>query len=339
MRRATVLLALLAGAAGMAGTPASLRIDQVQVIGSHNSYRPYPSPEARARIVAAAPGEWPALAYGHPPLAEQLDRGLRQVELDVAPDPRGGAYAAPGDADPAMAAPGAKVLHIPGIDTDSHCRSFRACLTILRGWSDRHRGHAPVFVLVNAGDAGGARFDAANLAALDRDIRAVMGPGRIVTPDAVRGRAATLRDAVTRDHAWPTMARAAGRFLFVLDGSTAHQDAYRAGHPSLRGRAMFAFFDRDVPEAVVFNIQDPSTGRDRIAALVRQGFIVRTRADEGLAEPRANDRRRLDAAIASGAQWISSDLYDGAANPERLPYRAAFAGGALSRCDPVTASC
>lgn len=341
MKRAFLVM-LLVGATA-AASPTALRIDQMQVTGSHNSYRPYPSPAARARIASALPAEWPALAYGHPPLEAQLALGLRQIELDVAPDPAGGAFSAfhaDADADTkaAMAAPGAKVLHIAGVDMESHCLTFRACLGILRHWSDRHPDHPPIFVLVNSGDAGGARFDAANLAALDRDIRDTIGESRLITPDLVRGRAKTLR-AGARAGGWPTMAAAAGRFLFVLDGSAAHQAAYRAGHPSLAGRAMFAFTEGEGPDAVIFNIQNPLTDGARIRDLVRQGFIVRTRADEGLAEARAGDRRRLDAAIASGAQWISTDMYEGVPDPEKLDYRVSFPGGLLARCDPVNAGC
>jgi hypothetical protein len=340
----TLALLAIAAASGTAVPPRQdLRLDQVQLIGSHNSYRPYPSPQLRARLAGAGPAEWAGLAYGHPPLEAQLALGLRQLELDVAPDPDGSAYAAPyGNADAAtrriMAAPGAKVLHIAGFDTETHCLTLRLCLATLRHWSDQHPGHGPVMVLVNTGDAGGARFDAGNLAALDADILAEIGRERLVTPDDVRHTLPTLRAAAIA-HRWPSMARAAGSFLFVLDGSTAHEDAYRADHPSLRGRAMFGFYPDDADEAAVFNIQDPVAEGERIRRLVRAGFIVRTRADVGLKEARAADRRRLDAAIASGAQWISSDLYEGATNPERLAYRAALPGGVLSRCNPVTARC
>ncbi len=343
MRRVPTLLAMLAFLPGASAAP-DLRIDQLQLIGSHNSYRPYPSPHGRARIEAAAPREWPELAYGHPPLETQLALGLRQIEIDVAPDPVGGAYAAPyAAADPdtraAMAAPGAKVLHIAGLDTEVHCLTFRACLAILRHWSDRNPQHTPVAVLVNSGDAGGQHFDAAALDALDAEIIAAMGPDRLITPDLVRGKAPTLRDAVTRAHRWPTLHQAAGRFMFVLDGSEAHESVYRTGHASLAGRMMFGFYDEAAPEAAVFNIGNPIAQAARIRKLVDAGFIVRTRADEGGVEARANDRRRLDMAVGSGAQWISTDFYEGVPDPAGLAYRVTLPGGGLSRCNPRTARC
>ncbi|WP_082740996.1 MULTISPECIES: Ca2+-dependent phosphoinositide-specific phospholipase C [Sphingomonas] len=335
-------------AATVEGLPASLRIDQMRVLGSHNSYKPYPDAAAEARIRALAPAEWEALAYGHPSLETQLTLGLRQIEIDVAPDPVGGLYAEPylmttPESRAAMTAPGAKVLHIAGLDVASHCLTFRACLDTLRRWSDAHPDHLPITVLVNAAafePAPGrwphaARFDAAGLDALDADLAAVIGRDHIITPDAVRGLDATLAAAI-RAHRWPRLADARGRFLFVLDGSDAYEDLYRTGHPSLRGRLMFGYYPEDAPEASVFNIQDARREGAHIRQLVSAGFLVRTRADADTREARAKDRSRLDAAIASGAQFVSTDYYDGAPDPANFGYRAALPGG-WHDCDPVTA--
>ncbi|MGU3391142.1 Ca2+-dependent phosphoinositide-specific phospholipase C [Sphingomonas sp. M1A8_2b] len=333
------------------GLSATLRLDQIQLLGSHNSYKRYPSADEEARIRTLAPQYWHELDYGHPPLEAQFAIGIRQIEIDVAPDPQGGLYATPYQmAAPAtrtaMTAPGAKVLHFPQIDIESHCLTFRACLAILRRWSDRHPDHLPVTVLVNASDyppiAGSwlhdAKFEAGDLDALDTDIRTVMGEARLIVPDGVRGDHASLAEAV-RAHAWPTLAASKGRFLFVLDGDERHYDLYRAGHPSLRGRAMFGYYDERSPEAAVFNIQDPRGEAARISRLVREGFLVRTRADADTKEARANDRTRLDAAVASGAQYVSSDYYDGVPNPHGYAYRASLPGDVLKRCDPVAARC
>ncbi len=333
------------------GLPATLRLDQVQLLGSHNSYKRYPSADEEARIRTLAPQYWDELDYGHPPIEAQIAIGIRQIEIDVAPDPQGGLYATPYQmAAPAtrkaMMAPGAKVLHFPQIDIESHCLVFRDCLGILRRWSDRHPDHLPVTVLVNASDfppiAGSwlhdAKFEAADLDALDTDIRTVMGEDRLIVPDGVRGDHESLAAAV-RAHAWPTLAASKRRFLFVLDGDERHYALYRAGHSSLRGRAMFGYYDERAPEAAVFNIQDPRGEQARIGRLVRAGYLVRTRADADTREARGNDSTRLDAAIASGAQYVSSDYYDGVPNPHGYAYRASLPGDVLKRCNPVAARC
>src|SRR5260370_33645424 len=62
-----------------------VKLNQIQVIGSHNSYhKGIASNEAKlwqAKYAEAFKG----LDYSHPPLAKQLDRGVRQSELDIYP--------------------------------------------------------------------------------------------------------------------------------------------------------------------------------------------------------------------------------------------------------------
>jgi hypothetical protein len=360
-------LALLAGAAlarppkahsapiantSVADTPAidQLRLDQVRMLGSHNSYRKFPSPAEEARIKAADPKGWAELDYGHPPLESQLALGLQQFEIDVAPDPQGGLYAKPyADATPEvralMAAPGAKVLHIAGLDTEAHCLTFRKCLTIFARWSDAHPNHEPVVILVNSSDPDrlpglfdhDVKFDQAGIDALNQDVFEVIGRRRLVTPDDVRGTHATLREAVLAK-AWPTLGAMRGKFLFILDGADAHEAFQRAGHASLRGRAMFGWFDEAAPEAAVFNVQDPAADQARIRRMVAEGFIVRTRSDANVVEARTRDGARMKAALSSGAQIVSTDYYAGAPDPEGFGFIVDFEGPML-RCNEVVTTC
>jgi len=327
-----------------------LKLNQTRAEGSHNSYRKFPSPAEAQRIRTLAGKYWQGLDYGHPPLESQLALGLHQFEIDVAADPKGGLYAGPyADATPEikalMSAPGAKVMHVPGLDTESHCLTFRTCLAIFARWSDAHPGHDPIVILVNSVDwparpglwPNDAIFTPADIDAVNEDIMDVIGKARVVTPDEVRGAHASLREAVMAG-GWPTVAAARGRFLFVLDGNGAHETFLRAGHPSLSGRMMFGWFDEDQPEAAVFNIQDPRKDLDRIKRLIGEGFIVRTRADADVIEARTRDGGRMKAALASGAQWISTDFYAGVPDPEGFGYVADFEGP-MYRCDEATAAC
>jgi len=99
---------------------------------------------------------------------------------------------------------------------------------------------------------------------------------------------------------------------------------------------LFGWFDEDQPEAAFFNIDSALTDFDRIRRLVDEGFMVRTRADADTVEARAHDGRRMKAALASGAQIISTDYYPGVPDPEGLGYVADF-GGPMFRRDEVTA--
>ena len=73
-----------------------VRMNQVQVIGTHNSYHIAPA-GAVLGVIGKIRSEWrEALDYTHRPLPEQFgDLGVRQIELDVFADPEGGLYANP----------------------------------------------------------------------------------------------------------------------------------------------------------------------------------------------------------------------------------------------------
>lgn len=340
------LLAMLATAAAAASSPAPVRLNDIAVVGTHNSYK-LPMPAATmARIRAASPAMADALDYGHRSLVAQLDAGARQLEIDVNYDPEGGRYAR-GSNDPKLTRPGFKVLHIPGIDNSSSCVLLVDCLRLIRGWSDAHPGHVPIMLMFNAKDEQNAArggidalpFTAAAYDALDAEIRSVLSPDKLITPDDVQGRYPTLRDAVLAGN-WPTLDTARGRILFALDEPPAKVAVYRGARRSLEGRVFFINTDEASPAAAYLTINDPVAEGARIRRDVALGFLVRTRADADTREARADDTTRRDAALASGAHYVSTDYLW--ADP-RFPgnYTVHLPGNAVVRCNPVraTASC
>lgn len=329
---------------------ASLRMNDLAAVGTHNSYKlGIPEPELAA-MVAANPGAM-NLDYSHRPLAAQLDAGARQLEIDVLHDPQGGRYARPrsvlgGEAPvgeafrQAMAAPGFKTLHMADVDFRSSCLTFIACLHEIRDWSQAHPHHAPILIMLNAktGQAslpGGVtplEFDGAAWDALDAEIRSVFDAAALITPDQVRGGRATLRQGVLAG-GWPTLGQARGKVFFALDEGPEKVAAYAAGRPSLEGRAMFVNTDEASPAAAYLTLNDPVAQHDRIRAAVRQGFIVRTRADADTQEARAADVTRRSAAFASGAQYVSTDYMW--ADPRFPTYQVRMVGGVAAACNPV----
>lgn len=337
---AGAMLALAAPPAMARPKAAPLRSNDISVIGTHNSYKQAMPAATMKAIRAISVPIAESLDYAHRPLAEQLDAGARQLEIDVNYDPVGGHYAR-GSTDPRLLLPGFKVLHIAGIDNASSCVLLTDCLRIIARWSARHPRHVPIMLLFNAKDEqyaarGGIdalRFDAAAWDALDAEIRSVMPAGSIITPDEVQGRYPTLRDAVRADH-WPTLARARGRFLFVLDETPEKVAAYRGERRSLEGRIFFINTDEDSPAAAYLTLNDPIAEGARIARDVAAGYLVRTRADADTREARANDPRRRTAALASGAQYVSTDyLWP---DPRFAGgYHVTLPGGGAARCNPV----
>ena len=139
--------------------------NQIQVIGSHNSYHFEPAPAVRSLIAAAGEQQAQALEYSHPPVAEQFSvRGVRQIELDVFHDPEGGRFAQPAarkilkglgkdpgpdpDEGGRLQRPGMKVLHVPDVDFRSTAPTLIDALKQVRHWSLAHPDHVPIMILL-----------------------------------------------------------------------------------------------------------------------------------------------------------------------------------------------
>ncbi len=333
-----------------------LRLNQVQVLGSHNSYHIQPREPLFSLLRAFSEPLAQSFEYTHLPLTEQFTtQGIRQIELDVFADPEGGLYAnragqraATGDGAsgiPELDEPGFKVLHVQDIDFETTCYTFVQCLQEVRAWSRANPGHVPILILVEAKDEAipdpGLGFvtplpiGPAELDALDAEIRSVFAPDEMITPDDVRGDRETLEQAVLED-GWPTLGEARGRVLFALDNGGEKRDAYIAGHPSLRGRVLFTSSLPGEPEAGFVKLNDPIADGELIRDLVARGFIVRTRADADTVQARTGDTRQRDAALASGAQFVSTDYP--VPDPDfGTGYFVAIPGGMPARCNPVNA--
>lgn len=143
IRRSLSALALIAGV-----LPALVnlradepRLNQIQVIGTHNSYHTAPSAAILEVIAGTSRRQAEGLDYSHRPFAEQFSRlGIRQIELDVFADPRGGLFAEPyarklvktRGKDPGpdpnvngkLREPGFKVLHVQDVDFITHAPTF-----------------------------------------------------------------------------------------------------------------------------------------------------------------------------------------------------------------------
>jgi hypothetical protein len=331
------------------------------VLGTHNSYHIEPRQPLLEFIGTIDPQAAASMEYTHRPLDEQVGPlGIRQVELDVFADPDGGRFAFPLGAlvfpipgeepKPELFLPGLKVLHIQDIDFETTCLTFVSCLQTIKAWSDANPGHLPLMVLVEAKDdplvlppgvlppglpdpAEPVPFGAQELDGIDAEIRSVFSDDQLITPDDVRGGRATLEQAVLKD-GWPTLNESRGRLLFALDNTDAKRDDYLAGHPSLAGRVMFTSSPPGSPESAFVKVNDPVPNQAYISQLVAAGYIVRTRADANTLEARLGSITRRDAALASGAQFVSTDYPE--ADPDfGTGYFVEIAGGTNARCNPV----
>ena len=329
-------------------------LNEIQALGSHNSYHVQPRPALLAALFGIST-VFEAWEYTHLPLDQQFEtQGGRQIELDVFADPLGGLFARrgglvaigedPESGIPALAAPGLKVLHIQDLDFEATCLTFVDCLGTVKAWSDAHPRHLPIMILVEAKDdvipdpygygfATPLPIDPVMLDTIDAEIRAVFPERQLLTPDRVRRGRATLEEAVL-ELGWPRLGAVRGQVLFALDNGGGVRDDYIAGHPALAGRVLFTDSAPGTPEAAFAKRNNPSDAT--IPGLVAAGYVVRTRADGDTVEARTGDTGPRDAALASGAQWVSTDY------PVENPafgtgYAVQIPGGAPARCNPVAA--
>jgi hypothetical protein len=344
-------------------------MNQIQVIGTHNSYHREISLAERAVFEKYMPSP-ENYYYSHATLPNQLThQSVRSFELDLHSDEHGGLYYPPAiwtlsnltnasrPFDGAeLRQPGIKVFHVTDLDPDSVCHTFTACLQQLKTWSDAHPSHAPIIIdLELKTDApacalGGVcpgeatTWSLPRLLTVDAEILSVLPPHKLIRPDDIRRGNLTLEQSVL-SHGWPRLADARGRFMFFFDNDPLPSDPasprelYTAGaHASLQNRTVFTNAVEGAPDAAVLKRNEPRGNQTaEIQRLVRKGYLVRTRADVPLETVEARSTEMRDRALESGAQIVSTDFPAwGMSARWGWDYVADLAGEAV-RCNPVNA--
>ena len=337
-----------------ANTDDCVRLNEIQVLGTHNSYHIAPEPPVLAWLGTRARD----IEYTHRPLLEQLSQqGIRKFELDVFADPEGGRYAKPwafqtikglDPVGPELLESGFKVLHTQDVDYRATCSTLKRCLTTIRDWSRSNQAHVPIMVMIEAKDTlvedrNGAQFvkpiriGPAEFRALDAEIRSVFSEDHVMTPDDVRGKHATLWQAIQSD-GWPTLRASRGKVLFALDNTDQHLADYLGGSAALEDRVLFVSSEPGQPSAGFLKLNE-ALGKDEqlIRQRVFEGFLVRTRADIPTEEARTGSTVRRDSAFRSGAHYVSTDYPE--VSPFGSGYRARLPGaeGLTARCNPINA--
>ena len=295
-----------------------IRLNQMQALGTHNSYHVRPVDEPWNAIE-----QW---QYFEDPLDVQFEsQGVRQIELDVNIANDGSGHI--------------DVFHVGFADQATTCSALTDCLTTVKAWSDAHPDHAPLAILLEIKNndlnlpVPYGFWNAADLDTLDATVRSVFSEADMFTPDDLRGAHATLPEAIAKD-GWPEINSVRGHVMFMMDNGGTLHDWYRAGHPGLSGRVLFTNANPGEDDAAFIKRNNSIGEKAEIQSLVAQGYVVRTRADADTVQARVNDTTVRDAAIESGAQWVSSDFVV----PGRAfgtEYVVRIPGGTPARCNPI----
>jgi len=325
--------------------PDGIGLNHIRVLASHNSYKVQPSPRTmkfinRFRKVLGEENQPFQLAYSHKSIREQLSNyTIRGLELDVYNDPKGGRYfkhrlnffipkqRIREAKYRRLKEPGFKIIHIPDIDYQTNYLFLKDALVELNQWSIANPTHAPVFINIELkgsalGDEAGILrlmgfkkaipFDEQSLRAMDDLFKSSLST--LYTPMEFQNGNVTLQDRITHQ-GWPTIKEVRGRIFVIVQGSglpfypKQNQGAFIYGVPS--------------DPNCIFLLRDDPSSPSEIKALCDR-YIVRTRTDAGTIEARNNDYSRLNNALASGAQILSTDYY--IADPSIGPFVIPFKG-------------
>lgn len=286
----------------------TLSIADVQALGTHNSYH----------VETTSIDEWD---YTHRPLDEQLGLlGVRQFELDLAWDTEEDQWL---------------VFHVPLVDQGTTCETLRKCAKVLASWSKENPGHHPILTLLEVKDDLPEDPSVAlqRLDALEQDLLASWGEEGILPPDEVQGDASSLNAAVA-ENGWPSFSSTRGRSLWVLHTGSDWRRTYTEDDSTVAGRWIFpdGGGDLSLSVAAVQTMNDP--WNPDIPSAVAQGQLVRTRCDGDTVQARDNDLTQAQAALDSGAHFVSTDF------PEPYPetgYVVDIPGGTPSRCNALHA--
>jgi hypothetical protein len=292
----------------VAGTDGAFRLptmtmEALQVAGTHNSYH-------QAPIIAFDASH----AYTHKPLDQQLNGGVRALELDLH-------LATDGSFD---------VYHLTVIDPNSSCPKLDTCLSTIATWSASHPRHVPIVLWFELKDANGGQpindlvpVEAALLKAFARE--------RIITPAWLRGNHASPRERIMTA-GWPTLDEARGKIMFALITRDARTKAYTHDGTSLEDRVMWvnaAPEEFGQPWAVITKDLDQPDQITRAHAghlLIGVNTCAINQTDDACTT-------RLNQFVGSGVHLLSDDLpfqISGRNYWERLP-------GGSPGCNPVTA--
>lgn len=345
-----------------------LRFNEVQIIGTHNSF--HIAPDQTVGILMKQKGyslsknesykEFiPYTAYSHLPLKTQLTMGIRQFELDVFEDTEGGKYQIPGidialkhnglpiafpfDPKGVMKRPGFKVFHTIDVDVRSTCLTLVECLGHIQKWSKANPNHVPIMVILEIKEQSLPAVDESyeptpmnpfrgqTWSALQQEILTVLPRDQILTPDDVRGDYATLNEAIL-SQGWPTLREAAGKIMLTLDNTGETLDDYLVNSGNLEGALLFPSAKPGHPTSAWVKLNDPYD--PLIPDLVAQGYMIRTRADSNTIASRKNDPSSREQAFRSGAHFVSTDYPF--PDPRLSDYEVRFNNGGYIRCNPIT---
>ena len=290
-----------------------VRINEIAVMGTHNSYQTLGTAPNRAlmkflQFISFGLVENKAI-FEMDTFTEQLERGIRNLEIDV--------ETVDDDGDVSFI-----VSHKPIIDNVSSAYNFKKALEEIAMWSDHNPGHLPVYLLIepkgNVVSLNNMQDFSVDYAAdFDKVLREVLGE-RLLTPAQAMGEYESF-EAMRNADAWPTLEEAAGKIIVLMHPCDVTQE-YIDSDPSIKSQAMFPMLryeDVDLPYASFILDNDPQGATENNKTTIdKKNLMVRTRADD---YPDFSDER-YSYANNCGSHIITTDYPPRSVRPDDHTY-------------------
>ncbi len=276
-----------------------LHLNHIQVLATHNSYKKkmFPLYHSFESMVTNSK------SYAHNTLTNQLNNGIRGLELDIRYQ-HNQFY----------------IYHFPIFDNRTHNPLWKETLLELLLWSQRNPDHTMINIIIELKNENFLinplykKMTPQLLQQLDQTIVNTIGLSRLITPEVLKNGHNSLEDMVVEDD-WIDFYQTKGKFMFLLHQHKKHTDEYINLDTSMSSQIMVPLIeskhlDRYKEYAAVLLHNEPDVLP--IQKLVLDNYMVRTRMDIN----GRYDKQRAHNALNSGAQIITTDLEPGRKLPE-----------------------
>jgi len=238
----------------------NMTVSKSIAVGLHNTYHQY----GPLKDVVA---EW---GYANPRFTDLLNKGMREIEIDIHYDPDSGQF---------------HVYHLQMLDQASSCICLSYCLQEIKNWSDNNPGHSWIWVWIEPrGFATGdlwcdrERYAQEGTDTVMTTINDIFGD-KILLPETVRGNFSSMQEAL-KTNGWPTNGELYGKIIFAWNVFMSNKQCMQFYHNSTKKHVLFeraAHIDHYINEPTPYTCCIEATAVDD--AYVDWNVVVRKRWD------------------------------------------------------------
>lgn len=276
-------------------TSNDLRLNEVQVLATHNSFKRSPNMLMNKPLYILSKRTQNGF-YEYPSITGQFDKGIRGVEIDITS--YDGKFV---------------VIHNPITDWRTNGIDFALALEEIKIWSDLNSGHFPINIMLQIRNSWSpynhkyGAFKSEDMLRLDNLLEEIFGADGIIKPNDIIGENDTLRLAVEND-GWPLISDCYGKFYFsLLFDDEQNKQSYVDIDATFRTQKAFIYakLGELCDYSAIILADSPFKAGQR--ELVEKNYLLRTRIDEQFD---FTEERWLES-IALGSNVLATDHMEG----------------------------